>query len=132
VALTTDTEKLFGGNPDAPKLSPADVTRRLDSFLEKLDAAPTRHLGPQDVVSAFAGGRGIDFSEQPSTAYGVLTKALDAPSITKGLSGEALASITGALEQLKSQQPDLVKDITSTSPVGTGLVAFDLEAPSFS
>jgi hypothetical protein len=130
VALTTDTEKLFGGNPDAPKLSAADVTRRLDSFLEKLDAAPTRTLGPQDVVSAFAGGRGIDFTEQPHTAYGVLTKALDAPAITKGLSPEALASVTGALEQLKSQQPDLVKDINLTSPVGTGLVAFDLEAPA--
>ncbi|MEU5426838.1 hypothetical protein AB0H73_14710 [Streptomyces olivoreticuli] len=130
MALSTDTEKLFGSHPDAPKLTPAEVTRRLDNFLEKLDSVPTRTLGPQDVVSAFAGGRGIDFAEQPSTAYGMLTKALDVPAIAKGLSPDALASVTGALEELKAQQPDLVKDITTSSPVSTGLVAFDLEAPA--
>lgn len=129
-ALTSNTEALFGGSPDAPKMSAADVTRNLDAFLAKLDAAPTRSLSPQDVVGAFEAGHGIDFTERPTSAYGMLTKALDAPEITKGLSPDALASVTGALEQLKSQQPDLVKDITTTSPVAGGLVAFDLEAPA--
>src|SRR5207302_5247434 len=78
----------------------------------------------------FSQGRGIDFSSRPTSAYGVLTKALEAPELTKGISAEALASVTDALDQLKAQQPDLVKDITTSSPVSTGLVAFDLEAPA--
>lgn len=130
MALTTNTESLFGFHPDAPALSPTKVTEKLDAYLDKLDGAATRTLTPQDVVGAFSAGHGIDFEERPTSAYGMLTKALDTPEITKGLSAEALASVTSALTELKSQQPDLVKDITTSSPVGTGLVAFDLEAPA--
>lgn len=124
-------DTLFGDQPDAPRLSKADAATRFDDLMTAIDNAPTRTLGPQDVVNAFSAGQGIDFATQaPATAYGALTKALDAPEITKGLSAESLASITGALAELKSQQPDLVKDITTSSPISSGLVAFDLEAPA--
>lgn len=123
-------EVLFGDNPEAPALSKAEVSQRFDDLMSAVDNAPTRTLGPGDVVQAFAEGRSISFDRQPTTAFGAITKALDAPDIVKGLSAEALASVTGALEELKAQQPDLVKDISTSSPIGTGLVAFDLEAPA--
>ncbi|MFE9448273.1 hypothetical protein [Streptomyces sp. NPDC006739] len=125
-----NAELLFGDAPDAPKLSKGEVATRFDALMKAVDTAPMRTLGPQDVTSAFGAGHGIDFRAQPTNAYGMLTKALEAPELTKGISAEALASVTSALDELKAQQPDLVKDITTSSPVGTGLVAFDLEAPA--
>jgi hypothetical protein len=121
---------LFGDTPEAPALSKADAAVRFDDLMKALDGTSTRTVGPQDVVNAFSEGRGLDFTPQPTSAYGMLTKALDIPAITKGLSPEALASVTDALTQLKAQQPDLVKDITTSSPLASGLVAFDLEAPA--
>ncbi|WP_439947171.1 hypothetical protein [Streptomyces sp. BBFR109] len=123
-------EVLFGDSPEAPALSKAEVSERFDELMKSVDTAPTRTLGPGDVVQAFTEGRGISFEQQPTTAYGALTKTLSSPDLVKGLSPESLASITGALDELKAQQPDLVKDITTSSPVAGGLVAFDLEAPA--
>ncbi|MFI8535337.1 hypothetical protein ACIGMX_34470 [Streptomyces aquilus] len=123
-------EVLFGDSPEAPALSKAEVSERFDELMKAVDIAPTRTLGPADVVQAFTEGRGISFEQQPTTAYGALTKALGGADIQKSLSAESLASITGALDELKAQQPDLVKDITTSSPVAGGLVAFDLEAPA--
>ncbi|MGW2920415.1 hypothetical protein ACWDBF_21490 [Streptomyces angustmyceticus] len=123
-------EVLFGDTPEAPQLSKAEVSTRFDELMSAVDNAPGRTLGPGDVVSAFAEGRGISFDQQPTSAYGAITKAMSSPDIAKGLSAESLASITGALDELKSQQPDLVKDLTTSSPVAGGLVAFDLEAPA--
>lgn len=125
-----NAEILFGDTPDAPKLSKAEVATRFDGLMKAVDTAPMRVLGAQDVTRAFAEGRGIDFTPQPTSAYGALTKALEAPELVKGISPEALASVSSALAELKAQQPDLVKDITTSSPVSTGLVAFDLEAPA--
>ncbi|MEU5596689.1 hypothetical protein [Streptomyces sp. NPDC020298] len=123
-------EVLFGDSPEAPALSKAEVSQRFDELMSAVDTAPSRTLGPADVVQAFTEGRGISFEQQPTTAYGALTKTLSSPDLVKGLSAESLASITGALDELKAQQPDLVKDITTSSPVSGGLVAFDLEAPA--
>jgi hypothetical protein len=125
-----NAETLFGESPDAPRLPKAEVATRFDALMKAVDSAPMRTLGPQDVTAAFAAGHGIDFTTQPTTAYGTLTKALQTPDLVKGISPEALASVTSALEELKAQQPDLVKDITTSSPLSTGLVAFDLEAPA--
>lgn len=123
-------EVLFGDTPEAPALSKADVSSRFDELMAAVDTAPSRTLGAGDVVQAFAEGRGISFDRQPTSAYGAITKAMSSPDIAKGLSAESLASITGALDELKAQQPDLVKDLTTTSPLANGLVAFDLEAPA--
>lgn len=123
-------DTLFGESPEAPQLSKADVSSRFDELMTALDQAPTRTLGPGDIVKAFSEGRGINFAEQPTSAFGMLTKAMETPEVVKGLSADALASVTEALAQLKAQQPDLVKDITTSSPLSSGLVAFDLEAPA--
>jgi hypothetical protein len=121
-------ENLFGGAPDAPRLSPAEVATRFDEFLSKVDSAPQRTITREE-AAALGSGSSVSF-DAPETPYASLTKALAAPSIVKSMSAESLASVTATLEQLKAQVPDLAKDISLTSPVSTGLVAFDLEAPA--
>ncbi|MCX5285687.1 hypothetical protein [Streptomyces sp. NBC_00198] len=121
---------LFAGSPDAPELSKAEVSRRFDELMGAMSSTPSRHVGPSDVAETLGKGLGFDFTSRPNTAYDVLTKALDGPDITKAMSAEALASVSSALDALKAEQPDLVKDLTTSSPIGTGLVAYDLEAPA--
>jgi hypothetical protein len=121
---------LFGESPDAPALSKTELSTRFDRLMGAIDAAPSRNVGPDDMVRAFSQGHGLDFSPQPTNAFGMISKALETPELVKGISADALASVTGALAELKAQQPDLVKDLTLTSPVSSGLVAFDLEAPA--
>lgn len=130
MALPANIEQLFGERPDAPKLPAAEVSQKFDDFTKAVNAAPARTLSREEIVSSFAEGRRIEFGEQPNTAYGALTKALSAPEVSKGLSAEALSSVQTALEQLKATTPDIAKDLTLTSPLSTGLVAFDLEAPA--
>ncbi|MGW0795904.1 hypothetical protein [Streptomyces sp. NPDC002692] len=123
-------DMLFGGSPEAPELSKAEVSRRFDELMSALDSAPTRHVGQTEIAQALGEGRSIDFGSRPSTPFDALTKALDGPDIAKAMSPDALASVTSALEALKAETPDLVKDLTTSSPIGTGLVAYDLEAPA--
>lgn len=130
MALPANTELLFGEAPSSPKLSKAEVSERFDELTKAIDVMPSRELSREDIVTAFKAGQPVDFSQRPTSAYGYLEKALGSPELMKGLSADSLASISQALEGLKSQQPDLVKDINLTSPVGTGLVAFDLEDPA--
>lgn len=120
---------LFGDSPEAPALSKADVSRRFDELMSTLGDLPTRTLDPGIIAQAFGEGRGIDFTGGPANTYEALSKAIS-PDIQKAISPDALASITSALDTLKAEQPDLVKDLSTSSPIGTGLVAYDLEAPA--
>ncbi|MER8030736.1 hypothetical protein ABTZ78_17455 [Streptomyces bauhiniae] len=121
---------LFGDSPEAPALSGAEVSRRFDELMKAIDVAPTRTLDASTVTKAFGEGRGIEFTTTaPTTAFEALTKSLEG-DVAKAISPDALASVTSALEALKAEQPDLMKDISTTSPIGTGLVAYDLEAPA--
>lgn len=131
MALPANVEVMFGRSPSAPKLSDAEVSERFDQLMTKVDAMPTRTLGREEIATSFGRGAAIDFSEatQPRNAYEALTKSLT-PDMQKSLSPETLASLTSALDALKAQTPDLVKDLTLTSPVSSGLVAFDLEQPA--
>lgn len=130
MALPANTELMFGGRPDAPKLSAADVSQRFDALMKSVSNVGTRTLDRQDIVQYFARGQHIDFNDDgPKTAYDALEKALS-PEITKGMSSDALASVRAALASMKDTQPELVKDLTLTNPVSTGLVAFDLEQPA--
>lgn len=51
-------------------------------------------------------------------------------SLTKGMSADALSSLQSALEAQRASGADIVKDLTLTNPISTGLVAYDLEAPA--
>ena len=130
MALPANLELLFGESPEAPKLSKAEVSVRFDELVSSIGTMPEKELSREEIVTSFRAGQPVDFSRQPANAYEHIQKALSAPDLIKGLSADALASITNALDSLKSQQPDLVKDITTGSPISTGLVAFDLEGPA--
>jgi len=130
VALPANLELLFGESPEAPKLSKAEVSERFDDLIKSIGDMPERELSREEIVTSFRGGQPIDFSSRPTNAYQYVQKALGAPELNKAISPDTVASVMAALDGLKSQQPDLVKDINLTSPVGTGLVAFDLEAPA--
>ena len=53
-------------------------------------------------------------------------------SLEKSVGGQSAETIASLKATLTSQQADIVKDLTLTSPVSTGLVAYDLEAPTLS
>lgn len=120
---TMSAEDLFGGR----KLSDADLSLKFDTFLKAVSSMPEKELSKEE-FAMFRGGGGVDFAPRARTPYDSITKAL-AADVEKGLSPDAVASITGALEQLKAQQPDLTKDFNLTSPIPSGAVAFDLQAP---
>ena len=128
VALPSNVELMFGGSPDAPKLSPTEVSIRFDELMKSVENVKTRSVTRQE-MAGLGEGQALAFSG-PTTAYGALEELMASPTITKGLSADALASVTSSLATLKDTQPELVKDLTLTSPLSTGLVAFDLEAPA--
>jgi hypothetical protein len=130
VALPSNVELLFGGSPTAPKLSPTEVSLRFDELMKAVSTTRERELNRQE-IAGLGKGEPLTF-EGPTSAYDILSQATQNPTLTKGLSADALASVTSSLETLKSAQPELTKDLTLTTPLTTGLVAFDLEAPSFS
>lgn len=66
----------------------------------------------------------------PATATGAIAGILANEELTKSMSPDALASLTTALDAQRSAGMDIVKDLTLTNPISTGLVAFDLEAPA--
>ena len=130
MALPGNLELLFGDSPEAPKLTKAEVSERFDELVKSISGVPERELTREDIVTSFRSGHPVDFDPQPTNAYEYMSKALNSPEMTKSMSPDAVASVAAALDALKGQQPDLMKDINLTSPVGTGLVAFDLEAPA--
>jgi hypothetical protein len=119
-ALTPST--LFGGRD----MDSAELSKTFDRFLGKLNETPEKNLTREEVIRFRT--EGVDFSATPTNAFEALTKTLNAQA-TKGLDANSLASIQASLEQLKSTSPDLMKDFNLTSPIPTGAVAFDLEAP---
>jgi len=111
-----------------PSLTAADKSRMRDEYLLKLDQAPTRVLD-RNTPPPHATGTGIDFTgASPRTALDILQQAAQSPQITKSLSADSLQSLTAALAAM--QVPDLVKDLSLTSPLSTGYVAYDLDAPA--
>jgi hypothetical protein len=57
-----------------------------------------------------------------------LSKAISSPDVAKAISPDVLASLQSQIET--SAQAELVKDFTLTSPLSSGYVAYDLEAPA--
>jgi hypothetical protein len=109
---------------------PREVVTRLESLKDSLNKAPNSRSG--NFSPALPG-----YISPPPTAAEQIGHALDTlnglnglnlPDIGKGTSlGDTISSLTA---QLATQQADLVKDLTLTSPLSTGYVAYDLEAPA--
>lgn len=123
MAHNLSADVLLGG----ADLSPADLSVAFDRYKAALDGATEKSV-TRDEFAEFKASGTIDFGSAPRNPMESLTKALNA-DVAKGLSPDAVASITAALEQVKGTNPDLMKDFTLTSPIPSGAVAFDLEAP---
>lgn len=103
-------------------------------------AAKTEGFNESLVKSLNAGARG-DFApainlpgmvQGPAAAMAELEKAAANPALAKAIGADTLASLQAQVQVSR----DLIKDITigdgltTGSPIGTGLVPFDLEAPA--
>ncbi len=122
-------EDLFGG---AGRLSKAELARRWDEYVDVLNKTDDRVLGRTDwqTKAPHRSGERLDLSAGGAparTPLDMLTKAISGPELAKSMSAEALGQLTTLLESAKAEIPDLVKDLTTTSPLSTGLVVFDLE-----
>lgn len=123
MAHNLSADVLLGG----ADMSPADMSIAFDAYKASLSNITEKAVS-RDEFAKFKATGVIDFVPEARNPYESMTKALAADA-GKGLSAEALASITSALESAKATTPDLMKDFTLSSPIPSGAVAFDLEAP---
>lgn len=124
---TLKVADLFGGSDH--KMTPAEMSVAHDEYLQALASTKSVVVGPGQLPH-LNGGNGINFDGQPTSPLAMLQATVAQPGITKALAPDQLATLTAALDAMKSQMPDLTKDISPTSPVSTGLVAYDLEGPA--
>ena len=115
---TVDLEALFDTRDPAVKVE------RLESLKTALASVP--FYSPGDPRSTFVPAMLQGQEQIPTNPVADLAKALANPEITKALGADVLSSVQAQLDA----QPDLVKDLTLTSPLSTGYVAYDLEAPA--
>jgi len=94
-----------------------------EEFLSALNKSAASPKNASDVM-------GVSMPSAPLTPTYAIESVLNNESVVKSMSPDALASLTSALETQRGISGDLVKDITLTSPISTGLVAYDLEAPA--
>jgi len=104
-------------------LSPRDAAARHEDYIAALTKS---NSSPVD--ASFFGGSPV--APAAMTASAAMQAIVSNESIVKGMSPDALSSLTTALEVQRASGQDIVKDLTLTSPISTGLVAFDLEAPA--
>lgn len=99
---------------------PSEIKTRLEALKAALDAAPNTNTGfTPNLPNSPA-------SDSPVAQFVAASKAIEG-LVGKGVSSETLTSLA---TQLAAAQADVVKDLTLTSPISTGLVQYDLEAPS--
>jgi len=107
---------------------PRDLAAKAEGFQEaltkSLNAGARGDFTPNTHIPGMAQGAGAAMAE--------LEKAAANPAIAKAIGADALASLQAQVMQSR----EIVKDITigdgltTGSPIGTGLVPFDLEAPA--
>jgi hypothetical protein len=103
---------MFGSN------DPGQIAERFEDYKDALNKA-------LDTPKPW--GYGGPIMNQPTGAE-LLGQGLDSPDISKALSAETVESIRTQLAQAElSKSPG---SLSNTTPISTGLVAFDLEAPS--
>jgi hypothetical protein len=106
-------------------LSPREAAARHEEYLGALSKSIAN---PVDAGSMIQGAPMKAVAPQSPTA--AIEAVLGNDSVVKSMAPEALASLNSALESQRAIGQDIVKDLTLTSPISTGLVAFDLEAPA--
>jgi hypothetical protein len=106
-------------------LSPREAAARHEQYLGELSKS---NSNPIDAGSMIQGSPMAAIAPQSPSA--AIEAVLGNDSMVKSMAPEALASLNTALEAQRANGADIVKDLTLTSPISTGLVAFDLEAPA--
>lgn len=101
--------------------SGVDVARRFESYKGALSA---EHQKAVSGGRQFVPGQGIVKTGQGEAI------AERVANITKGLGADVVASIQGELDAIGGVVADMGKDWTLTTPNSSGLVPYDLEAPS--
>jgi len=98
---------------------PVEIATRFDDFKDTLTKSLERPIpcGPD--------GRPMVGYDAPQSGMSMFQQGLDNPDISKALSPETVESVRNQLAQ-----SDIGKDLSLTSPISSGLVAFDLDAPS--
>ena len=104
-------------------LSPKEAAARHEDYLSALNKSASAPIDPMHMMGASA-------PVAPQSASSAIEAVLGNESMVKSMAPEALASLNTALEAQRSNGADIVKDLTLTSPISSGLVAFDLEAPA--
>jgi len=96
-----------------------EIANRFDDFKESLTKSLERPI-PCDPT-----GRPMVGYDAPQSGMSMFQQGLDSPDISKALSPETVEAVRSQLARV-----DIGKDLSLTSPIASGLVAFDLEAPS--
>jgi hypothetical protein len=129
--MAVTAEEMFGGLGKVPGKT---LAKRHKAYMDQVNGIQDVPLSKAEWASQapHATGLQVDLESRsaagrPRTAMDMLTKTLQSPELVKAMSAESLASLVATLDAQKAQVPELMKDITTTSPVGTGLVVFDLE-----
>ena len=127
--MAIQAQEMFGG---LGKLKPKELAARHQAYVESMNNPrfATLEKAQWAAMQPHKSGMRFDFelfSGRPTTPMEMLTKTLQSPDLVKTMSPDALASVVQMLEMQSSQIPDLTKDLSTTSPVSTGLVVFDLE-----
>ena len=109
---------------------PRDLAAKADGFNDAVNKSLT--AGARGEFSPSAGQFAGLIAQGPGSAMAELEKAASNPALAKAIGSDVLAS----LQQQVMASREIVKDITigdgisTGSPIGTGLVPFDLEAPA--
>ena len=109
---------------------PRDLAAKADGF--NTEIAKSLLAGSRGDFSPAAGQFAGMVAQGPSSAMAELERAASNPALAKAIGSDVLAS----LQQQVMAGREIIKDITigdgvtTGSPIGTGIVPFDLEAPA--
>lgn len=118
----TAVAKLFEGDNEIAKSDTA-LAKRFEDYKAALDKSAADSESGATQVMPTEGGIRLTKVDSPVAQ---INQVLATQQVEKALGTEQIASIQQAL----AAQPDLNKAISLTSPISTGLVPFDLEAPA--
>lgn len=108
-----------------PGLDDVERARRFELFKDTLDKSAGER------TSRATTGQTFDYNEgvwRGGSGVADVAAALD--GLSKTVAPDQLASLRAELEKVGALGADLGKDITLTSPLSSGLVPYDLEAPA--
>lgn len=114
-------EELFSDVTD-----PVARVERFEAFKTALNKSAEERAARDRAGQYFVPGQGWQAgAPRPGAELDAAVATLE-----KSVSADVLAGLQGEIDRAKAAQADLAKDITLTSPLSTGLVPFDLQAPA--